>query len=129
MKIMNPESGKSKGAFQQIWHNKYQAAAYGFFGLNLVYAGLAWEFMPPFMKSFPKEIFWTGFMLLILLLTVFIYKGKKRLVQILAVIYALRSVGAGALLITGKSIPGVPYFLPCLILAFYILGRAGWEWP
>ena len=32
------------------------------------------------------------------------------------------------LIIRGDVFPAVPYLLPCLILSFYLLGRAAWDW-
>ena len=32
-------------------------------------------------------------------------------------------------LVGGDAYPAVPYLLPCVVLTFYLLGRAAWDWP
>ncbi len=109
---------------------KYRLAAYGFLGLNLVYLGIGWILL----EQIPLErsgMWLPGALTLILLvfLTIWIHKGKRLLVRALAVVYGIRIGVAGAALILGKAFPGVQYLLPCLVGTFYLLGRAGWNWP
>jgi hypothetical protein len=108
---------------------KYQVAGYGFLGLSSVYVALAWGFMPPFVPGFPKAIFWPLVLVLILFLTKQILNQRNGWVKTLAVLSALRFIGSSALILGGDYLPVVPYFLPCFILSFYLLGRAGWDWP
>ena len=110
---------------------KYRCAAYGFFLLNLIYILLLYIFPPPFDPELPEKI-----LMAILLAAVFaalayyIHKGYRKLAIILAVVYALRFVLIlTATLYTGQFIESVPYVLTCLLLTFYILGRAAWDWP
>ena len=110
-------------------NRKYQVAGYGFFGLNSVYIALAWGFMPPFVPGFPQEIFWPLVLVLILFLTKKILNQQTTWVKTLAMLTGLRIIASSSLILRGDYLPVVPYFLPCFILTFYLLGRAGWNWP
>ncbi|GJL77127.1 MAG: hypothetical protein NPINA01_01160 [Nitrospinaceae bacterium] len=98
-------------------------------GLSSVYVLLAWNFMPPFVPEFPKAIFWPLVLVLILFLTKQILDRRLAWIKTLAVLSGLRFIGSLSLIIGGDYLPVVPYFLPCFILTFYLLGRAGWDWP
>lgn len=108
---------------------KYQVAGVGFLGLNSIYIALAWGFMPPFVPGFPKWIFWPLVLVLILLLTKKILNRKTAWVKTLAILSGFRFLASSSLVLSGDHLPVVPYFLPCFIIAFYLLGRAGWNWP
>lgn len=108
---------------------KYRVAGYGFLGLNSLYIALAWRFMPPFVPGFPKEIFWPLVLVLILFLTKKILDQQTTWVKILTILTGLRFIGSSGLVLGGDYLPVVPYFLPCFFIAFYLLGRAGWNWP
>ncbi len=108
---------------------KYRLAGYGFLGLNILYLVLALVFLPPFNIAVTTIVTIFLSLALVVLLTVFILRGKKRLVQVLAVLYGGRSAFAIYTLATGGGFAAVPYFLPCLLVTFYLLGRAGWDWP
>ena len=108
---------------------KYQVAGVGFLGLNSIYIALAWGFMPPFVPGFPKAIFWPLVLLLILLLTKKILDRKTTWVKSLAILSGFRFIASSSLILSGDHLPVVPYFLPCFLVAFYLLGRAGWNWP
>lgn len=108
---------------------KYRLAGYGFLSLNIVYLVLALVFLPPFNAALTTIVTVVLFLALIVLLTVFILRCKRGLVRVLAVLYALRSLFAVYTLTTGGTFAAVPYFLPCLMITFYLLGRAGWDWP
>ena len=110
---------------------KYRLAGISFLVLNVVYIIIAWWKMPPVDLAMSKLVFGGFFIFLILSLifTPFIFRGKKLLVQILALIYGGRAVFSIYSLIGGGVFPAVPYLLPCLILIFYLLGRAAWDWP
>lgn len=110
-------------------HRKYQVAGYGFLGLNSVYIALAWGFMPPFVPGFPKAIFWPLILILMLFFTKKILDRKTIWVKTLAILTGLRFFASLGLILNGDYLPVVPYFLPCFIIAFYLLGRAGWNWP
>lgn len=108
---------------------KFRVAGYGFLFFNLLYLLLAWIFLPPFNLGLSTLLSVLAFIALVVLLTVHLCRGRKRLAQVLAVIYAARSLFSAYALIDGNTFAGVPYFLPCLLAAFYLLGRAGWDWP
>ena len=108
---------------------KFRQAGYGFFVLNLIYLGVAMFFIPPFNLGLTALLSLAAFILLLGLLTYYLLKKKKRLAQILAIIYGARSGFTAYSLITGETFQAVPFFLPCLIITFYLLGRAGWDWP
>ncbi len=108
---------------------KFRVAGYGFLGLNSVYIGLAWGFMPPFVPGFPKWVFWPLVLILILFLTKQILDRKTTWVKTLTILSGLRFIASSGLILRGDFLPVVPYFLPCFIITFYLLGRAGWNWP
>ena len=108
---------------------KYRLAGYGFLGLNSIYIALAWGFMPPFVPGFPKAVFWPLVLVLILFLTKKILNRKTTWVKTLTVVSGFRFLASASLILSGDHLPVVPYFLPCFILTFYLLGRAGWNWP
>ena len=108
---------------------KFKQAGYGFFVLNLIYLGVAMFFIPPFNLGLTALLSLAAFILLLGLLTYYLLKEKKRLAKILAIIYGARSGFTAYSLITGETFQAVPFFLPCLIITFYLLGRAGWDWP
>ena len=108
---------------------KFMHAGYGFLGLNLVYLAIAMIFIPPFNLGLSAILSLVAFVLLLGLLTYYLLKGKKMLARVLAIIYGLRSLFAVYSLTDVSTFQGVPYLLPCLLLTFYLLGRAGWDWP
>ena len=108
---------------------KFRQAGYGFLVLNLIYLGVAMVFIPPFNLGLTALLSLAAFILLLGLLTYYLLKEKKRLAQILAIIYGARSGFTAYSFIIGDTFQAVPFFLPCLIITFYLLGRAGWDWP
>ena len=110
---------------------KYRLAGVGFFVLNMLYILIALWKLPP-VDTVMNEVVYAGlsiFTFIILILTPLIFRGKRLLVQVLTVIYGGRAAYSIYLLIGGGTFPAVPYFLPCLVLTFYFLGRAVWDWP
>ena len=87
--------------------------------------------MPPVDLAMSKLVYggFSAFFIVSLIFTPFILRGKKILVRILVLIYGGRAVFSIYSLINGGVFPAVPYLLPCLILTFYLLGRAAWDWP
>jgi hypothetical protein len=110
---------------------KYHLAAISFLVLNVVYIIIAWWKMPPVDLEMSRLVYGVLIFILILflVLTPLIYRGKKLLVQVLALIYGGRAAFSIYSLIEGAVFPAVPYLLPCVILIFYFLGRAAWDWP
>ena len=108
---------------------KFIHAGYGFLGLNLVYLAIAMFFIPPFNLGLSAVLSLVAFVLLLGLLAYYLLKGKKLVAQVLAVIYGARSIFSAYSLMDVSTFQAVPYLLPCLLLTFYLLGRAGWDWP
>jgi len=108
---------------------RFKDAAYGFLLLNLIYLALAIFFIPPFNIGLTTFFSLLAFFLLLGIFTYYLFQGKKLLAKFLAVIYGARSVFAAYSLFAGDTFPAVPYFLPCLLITFYLLVRAGWNWP
>jgi hypothetical protein len=107
---------------------KYTQAGYGFLGLNLAYLVIAMIFIPPFNLGLSAVLSLVAFLLLLSVLTYYLLKGKKRLAQVLAIIYGARSIYSAYSLMDVSTFQAVPYLLPCLLVTFYLLGRAGWDW-
>jgi hypothetical protein len=110
---------------------KYRLAGYGFLALNVLYILIALWKLPPVDPAMKKTVY-TGllaFVAFALILTPFILRGKKLLVQVLVVIYGMRSVLSIYSLIGGEAFPAVPFLLPCVVVTCYLLGRAAWDWP
>lgn len=108
---------------------KYRQAGGGFLALNLIYLILAWTFIPPFNPDLSTWIYAAFYLAVIGTLSFFIYRGRKRLVQVLAILYAARSLFSTYSMVSGETFAAVPYLLPCLVLSCYLLGRAAWNWP
>ena len=110
---------------------KYQLAGIGFLVLNVLYVVIAWWKMPPVDLAMSKVVYggFVVFFILVLIFIPLILRGKKLLVQILAFIYGGRIIFSLYFLIGGDAYPAVPYLLPCVVLTFYLLGRAAWGWP
>ena len=110
---------------------KYRFAGLSFLILNVIYMIIAWWKTPP-MDFAMSRLIYVGcivFFIIVLVLTPLIRRGKRFLVQMLAFIYGGRAVFSIYLLIEGDVYPAVPYLLPCVLLTFYLLARAVWDWP
>jgi hypothetical protein len=108
---------------------KFTQAGYGFLGLNLTYLVIAMVFIPPFNLGLSAILSLVAFLLLLGVLTYYLLKGKRRLAQALTVIYGARAAFSAYSLMDISTFQAVPYLLPCLLVTFYLLGRAGWNWP
>jgi len=109
--------------------NKYHQAAVGFVILNGAYLALAYWKVPSFNIT-PQTIgSMVFFILFVGVLAWFVYRGSKKLVLVLAAIYAGRILFSAYTLVTGIAHPMVPYVLPTTLLSFYLFGRALWHWP
>tara|TARA_B100000029_G_scaffold466491_1_gene502056 strand:+ start:288 stop:677 length:390 start_codon:yes stop_codon:yes gene_type:complete len=108
---------------------RFKDAGYGFLLLNVIYLALAIFFIPPFNIGLTTFFSLLAFFLLLGIFTYYLFQGKKLLAKFLAVIYGARSVFTAYSLFAGDTFPAVPYFLPCLLITFYLLVRAGWNWP
>ena len=110
---------------------KYRLAGISFLVLNVLYIIIAWWKMPPVDLEMSKVVYggFVVFFILDLILTPLILRGKRFLVQILALIYGVRMIFSLYFLIGGAAYPAVPYLLPCEVHTFYLLGRAAWDWP
>ena len=110
---------------------KYQLAGISFLVLNVLYIIVAWWKMPPVDLAMSKVVNggFVVFFILVLILFPLILRGKRLLVQVLAFIYGGRMIFSLYFLVGGDAYPAVPYLLPCVVLTFYLLGRAAWDWP
>jgi hypothetical protein len=108
---------------------KFKQAGYGFLIMNLIYLVIVVQFIPALNFDMSALLSFLAYVLFMGLLTYYLLKKQKLLTQILAVIYAGRSGNAIYFLLGDNIFPAVPYFLPCLLITFYLLGRAGWDWP
>ena len=110
---------------------KYRLAGISFLVLNVLYIIVAWWKMPPVDLAMSKVVYggFVVFFILVLILIPLILRGKRLLVQVLAFIYGGRMIFSLYFLIGGDAYPAVPYLLPCVVLTFYLLGRAAWDWP
>ena len=106
----------------------FTQAGYGFLGLNLAYLAIAMFFIPPFNLGLSAVLSLVAFLLLLSVMTYYLLKGKKRLAQVLAIVYGARSIFSIYSLTDVSTFQAVPYLLPCLLTTFYLLGRAGWDW-
>ena len=64
----------------------------------------------------------------VILYLTFLYYAPKT-TMLLTVIYGARSAFSAYSLMDISTFQAVPYLLPCLLVTFYLLGRAGWDWP
>ena len=108
---------------------KFKQAGYGFLIMNLIYLVVVVKFIPALNFDMSALLSFLAYVLFMGLLTYYLLQEKKPLTKILAVIYAGRSGNAIYFLLGDNIFPAVPYFLPCLLITFYLLGRAGWDWP
>jgi hypothetical protein len=108
---------------------KFKQAGHGFFLMNLIYLAVAIYFIPPFNLGLTALLSLLAFLLLLGFFTYYLLQGKKLLAQILAILYGGRSVFTSYSLLAGDTFEAVPFILPCLLIAFYLLGRAAWNWP
>ena len=121
-----PEEVKTAGADKK----KYRFAGVSFFVLNMLYILIALLKLPPVDPAM-NQVVYAGlfiFVFLVLILTPLIFCGKRLLVQVLTFLYGGRVVYSIYSLIGGGTFPAVPYLLPCVFIAFYLLGRAAWDW-
>jgi hypothetical protein len=109
---------------------KYRLAGFGFLVLNILYIIVAWWKLPPIDLTMSKIVYVSFFVFIaiVLIVTPFILNGGKTLVKVLAFMYGGRVAFSIYTLIGGDAFPAVPYLLPCVMLTFYLLGRAAWDW-
>jgi hypothetical protein len=108
---------------------KYRQAAIGFVVLNAVYLVLAYWKVPSFNVTTQTMGSLVFFILFVGVLAKFIYGGSRKLVLVLAAVYAGRILFSSYTLVTGIAHPMVPYVLPTTLLSFYLFGRVLWDWP
>ena len=102
---------------------KYHQAANGFVFLNGVYLILAYWKVPSFNVTTQPMGSLVFFILFVGVLAKFIYGGSRKLVLVLAAIYAGRVLFSSYTLVTGIAHPMVPYVLPTTLLSFYLFAR------
>ena len=108
---------------------KYRLAGISFLVLNVLYIIIAWWKMPPVDLAMSKVVYggFVVFFILVLILIPLILRGKRLLVQVLAFIYGGRIIFSLYFLIVGDTYPAFRYLLRCVVLTFYLLGRAAWD--
>ncbi|MFQ5673996.1 MAG: hypothetical protein ACE5G9_12990 [Nitrospinales bacterium] len=108
---------------------KYRQAGWGFLILNIIWLIVFSRFL--LLMNIGAFVYVAGgfCLLLIAALAWFVGKGSRKLTFVLALIYAVRSMASIYTVATGVAFPAVPYVLPCLLVSFYLLGRAVWGWP
>ena len=119
----------STSQLQPVNLKNYHQAAIGFILLNVVYLVLAYLKVPSFNVTAQTMGYLVFFIVFVGMLSKFIYGGSRKLVLVLAAIYAGRILFSMYTLITGIAHPMVPYVLPTTLLSFYLFGRALWSWP
>ena len=107
----------------------YHQAAVGFVLLNAVYLVLTYWKVPAF--NITPQVMGSLFFLIVFIgtLSFFIYRGSRKLVMVLAAIYAGRVLFSSYTLVMGTAFPLVPYVLPTTLIGFYLFGRIIWNWP
>jgi len=108
---------------------KYHQAAIGFVLLNIVYLALTYWKVPAFNITLQVVGSLVFFILFVGVLAKFIYSGSRKLIVVLAAIYAGRVLFSTYTLAMGTAFPLVPYVLPTTLMGFYLFGRALWDWP
>ncbi len=112
-----------------IGSSKYILAAWGFLALNGLYPVWAFVFMPQIKLDLNSLFYVVVYLGLIGTLALFVARGKKQLTQVLAILFGARSLNSTYLIISGTALAGVQYLIPFMIICFYLLGRACWDWP
>ncbi len=116
------------GEADLVNEKKFQQAGIGFFVFNIIYFCLFFWLLPPF------NLGWLAFVTVFFLFLLngtgayFIYKGGRKLALIMAVLYGARALHSFFRLYTEEAFMAVPYVLPCIVITFYLLGRAVWDW-
>ncbi len=109
---------------------KYHQAAIGFLLLNGIYLILTYWKVPSFDLTPAKAAGYLIFLIIFIgTISVFVYRGSRKLVLVLAAIYAGRVLFSSYTLVIGTAFPLVPYVLPTTLIGFYLFGRIIWDWP
>ena len=107
---------------------KYRQAGQGFMILNTLYLIVFFLFQPLFNMSTLMVGSSILYLVLVGTLSFYVSKGKRTLTIILAYFYGVRSGLSMYALVIGDAFEAVSYILPLLLISFYILGRAAWNW-
>ena len=135
----NSNNSKMNEGATDVTIKKYRHSGSGFMVLNALYLVLIFIFPPPLnpcnlgigdsKASFSIIATFSLFYLTIIsTLSFFIWKGKRTLSKVLFAIYGFRSAALIYQSIIGDTFPAAPYILPLLLISFYLLGRAVWDW-
>ena len=109
--------------------SKYRQAGFGFFALNTIYLVIVLIFLSSFNLNISVATGLVFDLLIVVILSYLVYKGKRTLALILAIIFLVRSAVSIYSLVSEQAFPAVPYVIPLLLLTSYFLGRAVWNWP
>lgn len=96
--------------------------------MGVAYMAVFYFTMPPHDFGIHVKIIVPIIGLLLMGLSWFIYQGYRKVVLVMAIIYAIRSFVAAGALLFGKGFVAVEYVLPLLVFTFFMLGRAVWDW-
>jgi hypothetical protein len=108
---------------------KYHQATFGFVLLNVIYLILTYWKVPAFNIT-PQVVGSLIFLIVFIgTLSFFIYRASRKLVIVLAAIYAGRVLFSSYTLVMGTAFPLVPYVLPTTVIGFYLFARIIWDWP
>ena len=109
--------------------SKHILAAWSFLALNGLYPVWIFIFMPQIKLDLYSLAYVAIYLGLIGTLALFVSRGKRRLTQVLAILFGARSLNSTYLIISGTALAGVQYLIPFMFICFYLLGRACWDWP
>jgi hypothetical protein len=108
---------------------KYALATKGFLAINGLYPVWIFVFMPQVKLDLYSLLFVAIYLGLIGTLALLVSREKKRLTQVLALLFGARSLSSIYLVTLGDALAGVEYIIPFMIFCSYLLGRACWDWP
>ncbi|QPJ64403.1 MAG: hypothetical protein G3M78_02920 [Candidatus Nitrohelix vancouverensis] len=107
---------------------KYRIAGIGFLVLNLVYIVIYMVYLPPMFFGLSAYAAFAAYFGLMGTLAWFVFKGSQKLTQILFWVYGARMLSSAFFILQGGAFPAAPYAFPCVVLAFYLLGRPLLNW-
>ncbi len=109
---------------------KFIQAAWAFTAMNLLYLVITFLVMPPVgLDPVHGVIFCLVAVVLSGGLSLLIARQGRKLAMSLALLYAGRVGFSAYTIFAGTAFPIVPWVLPTIVIAFYFLGRAAWDWP
>ncbi len=109
---------------------KFKQAAWVFTGMNLLYLIITFVVIPPVgLEPTDMAIYCLVALVLSGGLSFLIAREGRKLAMSLALVFAARVGFSSYTMIAGTAFPIVPWVLPTVLISFYFLGRAAWDWP